>query len=65
MTGVSDAAGNVARSLQTKGFPVIAYPVQGRPGFAQILVGPYPDEASLAKAKAALEAAGFHPTQPH
>ena len=29
----------------------------------QVLVGPYPDEASFAKAKAALEAEGFHPVR--
>ncbi|MGB9456112.1 MAG: GWxTD domain-containing protein [Bryobacteraceae bacterium] len=63
MVSVSDAAGAVARSLRTGGFPVLTYPVPGRPGMAQVLVGPYPDEASLAKAKTALEAAGYHPVR--
>ncbi len=63
MVSSSDAAGAVARSPRTGGFPIVTYPVQGRPGMAQVLVGPYPDEASLAKAKAALEAAGYHPVR--
>jgi len=29
-----------------------------------VLVGPYPDEASLTKAKAAIEAEGYHPVRP-
>jgi len=63
MVSASDAAGAVARSLRTGGFPILTYPVQGRPGMVQVLVGPYPDEASLAKAKAALEAGGYHPVR--
>ncbi len=63
MTGASDAAGFAARSLQAKGFPVTTYPVEGRPGIDRVLVGPYPDEASFAKSKAALEAAGYHPAR--
>ena len=63
MVDVSDAAGSVARSLQAKGFPAITNFVQNRPGWARVLVGPYADEAALAKAKAALEAEGYHPTK--
>jgi GWxTD domain-containing protein len=64
MVGPSDAAGAVERSLKTGGFPTLTYPVEGRSGKVRVLVGPYPDEAALAKAKAALEAAGYHPTKP-
>jgi GWxTD domain-containing protein len=65
MTGASDAAGFAARSLQAKGFPAITYPVRAdRPSLTRVLVGPYADEASLAKAKAALEAEGYHPVRP-
>ena len=35
----------------------------GSYGMVQVLVGPYPDEASLAKAKTALEAAGYRPVR--
>jgi GWxTD domain-containing protein len=65
MTGASDAAGFAARSLQAKGFPAITYVVRAdRPSLTRVLVGPYPDEASLAKAKAELEAEGYHPVGP-
>ncbi|MGA2272274.1 MAG: GWxTD domain-containing protein [Bryobacteraceae bacterium] len=37
--------------------------IQVTSGSRHVLVGPYPDEASLAKAKAALEAAGYHPVR--
>jgi len=64
MTGASDAAGSDAQSLRGRGFPAVAYPVRAyRPSLTQVLVGPYPDDASLAKAKAALEAEGFHPVR--
>ncbi|MFY9728057.1 MAG: GWxTD domain-containing protein [Bryobacteraceae bacterium] len=63
MVSASDAGEAVARSLRTGGFPILTYPVQGRPGMVQVLVGPYPDEASLAKAKTALEAAGYRPVR--
>lgn len=64
MVSVGDAAGSVARSLQAKGFPANTYPVRAdRPSLTQVLVGPYLDEASFAKAKMALEAAGFHPVR--
>ena len=62
MAVMGDAAGAITRSLKTGGFPVVAYPLAGRPGMVHVLVGPYSDAASLAKAKAALEAAGYHPT---
>ena len=64
MVSPSDAAGAVKTSLKTAGFPTLTYPVEGRPGMVRVLVGPYPDEASLATAKAALEAKGYHPTKP-
>jgi GWxTD domain-containing protein len=64
MIDVSDAADFVARTLRAKDFPALTYPVTGKPGWVRVLVGPYPDEAALAKAKAALEAAGYHPTKP-
>jgi GWxTD domain-containing protein len=64
MAGASDAAEFVAQSLHAKGFPVTTCPVRAdRPSLTQVLVGPFPDEASLAKAKAALEAAGYHPVR--
>jgi len=64
MADASDAAGYAARSLRAKGFPAITYPVRAdRPSLIRVLVGPYADEAALAKAKAALEAAGYHPTK--
>jgi len=64
LTSAGDAAGFAAQSLQSKGFPANTYPAEvDRPGLTQVLVGPYPDEASFAKAKAALEAAGFHPVR--
>jgi hypothetical protein len=64
MAGASDAAEFVAQSLRAKGFPVTTCPVRAdRPSLTQVLVGPFPDEASLAKAKAALEAAGYHPVR--
>ena len=59
-----DAADAVERSLKTGGFPTLTYPVEGQPGMVRVLVGPYPDEAALAKARAALEAKGYHPTGP-
>ena len=68
----------MAESLRAKGFPATAGKtgLKGRVysngtltstyatlSPTQVLVGPYPDEASLARAKAALEAEGFHPVR--
>lgn len=49
----------VARTLKDKGFPSLLTP--GVKGLTRVLVGPYSDTASLGKAKAGLENAGFHP----
>jgi len=56
-------AAYAARLLRDKGFPALAQSISGMSGHEQVLVGPYPDEAALAKAKAAIEAAGYHPTK--
>jgi cell division septation protein DedD len=62
--GINMRAEVAARSLQAKGFPAITVPVRAdRPSSMQVLVGPYPDEAAFAKAKAALEAEGYHPVR--
>jgi len=63
MVSASDAAGAVKQTLRTGGFPTLTYPVEGQPGQVRVMVGPYTDEASFARAKAALEAAGYHPTK--
>jgi GWxTD domain-containing protein len=62
--GIDMRADVAARMLQAKGFPALAVPLNGGPGPTRVVVGPYPDEASFAKAKASLEAAGYHPTKP-
>ena len=49
----------VARTLKDKGFPSTLSPAPT--GLTRVLVGPYTDTASLGKAKAELENAGFHP----
>jgi len=49
----------IARTLKDKGFPSSLAPAPK--GLTRVLVGPYPDTASLGKAKAELENAGFHP----
>jgi len=49
----------VARTLKSKGFTTSLAPAPK--GLTRVLVGPYPDTASLGKAKAELENAGFHP----
>jgi len=49
----------VARTLKDKGFPSSLSPASK--GLTRVLVGPYTDTASLGKAKAELENAGFHP----
>jgi cell division protein FtsN len=49
----------VARTLKDKGFPSLLAPAPK--GLTRVLVGPYSDTASLGKAKAGLESAGFHP----
>jgi GWxTD domain-containing protein len=60
--GSGNAAEFAAQSLRAKGLPAVAWHRHtDRVSLDQVLVGPYPDEASFAKAKAALEAAGFHP----
>jgi cell division septation protein DedD len=48
----------VLRTLKDKGLPAVLGP--GPSGLVRVLVGPYPDAASLGKAKAELENAGFH-----
>jgi cell division septation protein DedD len=49
----------VARTLRDKGFqPSFEL---APTGLTRVLVGPYTDSASLGKAKADLENAGFHP----
>ena len=53
-------AGVVVDTLKQKGFPAIL--AQGpNPALFRVVVGPYPDTATLGKAKADLENAGFHP----
>jgi cell division protein FtsN len=49
----------IARTLKDKGFPSSLSPAPK--GLTRVLVGPYGDTASLGKAKADLENAGFHP----
>ena len=49
----------IARTLKDKGFPSSLAPAPK--GLTRVLVGPYADTASLGKAKAELENAGFHP----
>ncbi len=49
----------VARTLKEKGFNTTLAPA--RDDLVRVLVGPYADTASLGKAKAELENAGFHP----
>jgi cell division septation protein DedD len=48
----------VLRTLKDKGLPASLGP--GPSGLVRVLVGPFPDAASLGKAKAELENAGFH-----
>jgi cell division septation protein DedD len=55
----AEVAETVARALKDKGFPCSLSP--GPAGKTRVLVGPYPDLASLGKAKADLENLGFSP----
>ena len=48
-----------ARVLRDKGFSVSLAP--GTKNLTRVLVGPYPDRESLARAKSGLEGSGFHP----
>lgn len=52
-----DSAENLLQSLREKGFPATLSP--GPNNFTRVLVGPYPDYASMGKAKTDLESAGF------
>lgn len=52
-----DSAENLLQSLREKGFPATLSP--GPNNFTRVLVGPYPDYASMGKAKTELESAGF------
>jgi cell division protein FtsN len=54
-----EEAAIVARTLKDQGFPSSLAPAPK--GLTRVLVGPYSDTASLGKAKAELENAGFHP----
>jgi cytoskeletal protein RodZ len=53
-------AGVVVDTLKQKGFPVVLSPGPNATLF-RVMVGPFPDAATLGKAKADLESAGFHP----
>jgi cell division protein FtsN len=53
-------AGAVVETLKAKGFPARLMPGPNSTIF-RVVVGPYADAASLGKAKADLENAGFHP----
>jgi cell division septation protein DedD len=53
-------AGAVVETLKQKGFPARLGPGPNNTIF-RVLVGPYADAATLGKAKADLENAGFHP----
>jgi cell division protein FtsN len=53
-------AGAVVETLKAKGFPARLAPGPNNTVF-RVLVGPYGDAATLGKAKADLENAGFHP----
>lgn len=60
--GSGNAAESAAQSLRAKGLPAAGWHRHtDQASLDEVLIGPYPDEASFAKAKAALEAAGFHP----
>jgi cell division septation protein DedD len=54
-----EAARAVLKTLKDKGFP--AYLAPGPNGLTRVLVGPYKDTTSKAKAKTDLEAIGFPP----
>jgi cell division protein FtsN len=53
-------AGVVVDTLKQKGFPVKLTPGPNATLF-RVMVGPFADAATLGKAKADLESAGFHP----
>ncbi len=53
-------AGAVVETLKAKGFPARLAPGPNSTIF-RVVVGPYADAATLGKAKADLENAGFHP----
>jgi len=54
-----DSAQATLKALKERGFP--AYLTPGRNNLTRVLVGPYKDTPSKAKAKTELEAMGFHP----
>jgi len=58
--GQSDADA-VRQTLKDKGFPVMLTP--GPNNLTRVLVGPYPDTATLGRAKTDLENAGMHPVR--
>ena len=53
-------AGVIMGTLKQKGFPVVLAQ-SPNPSLFRVMVGPYTDQASLGKAKAQLENAGFKP----
>ncbi len=55
----AEVADAIRQTLKAKGFQVAL--TQGTNGLTRVLVGPYSDTASMGRAKAELEGAGFHP----
>ena len=53
----------VKQTLSTKGFPVVLTLAPNN--LTRVLVGPYPDTATLGRAKTDLENAGMHPVRYH
>jgi cell division septation protein DedD len=56
-----DAVAAMQQTLKDAGFPVVLGP--GPNNLTRVLVGPYSDTAAMARAKTALEKAGFHPVK--
>jgi cell division septation protein DedD len=54
-----ESARDLVQTLKDKGFPAAFGP--GPNGLTRVLVGPYTDTAAMARAKTALEKAGFQP----
>lgn len=56
-----ESARDLVQTLKDKGFPAQLSP--GPNNLTRVLIGPYTDTAAMARAKTALENAGFHPVR--
>jgi cell division septation protein DedD len=56
-----ESARDLVQTLKDKGFPASLTP--GPNNLTRVLIGPYTDTAAMARAKTALENAGFHPVR--